>query len=82
MDSGSLDSPHKGRTGLRRVWNALLHSIAGLHAAFKHEDGFRQEVLLAALLIPAALFMPVTGTGKALMIAAVLVVLVVELLKH
>ncbi|MGH8677438.1 MAG: diacylglycerol kinase, partial [Burkholderiales bacterium] len=47
---------------------------------FKHEHGFRQEVLLAALLIPAALFMPVTGTGKALMIAAVLVVLVVELL--
>ncbi|MGH8677384.1 MAG: diacylglycerol kinase, partial [Burkholderiales bacterium] len=78
MDSGTLDKPHKGRTGLRRVWNALLYSIAGLHAAFKHEHAFRQEVLLAALLIPAALFMPVTGTGKALMIAAVLAVLVVE----
>jgi diacylglycerol kinase (ATP) len=51
-----------------------------LHAAFQHEDAFRQEVLLAVILIPAALFMPASGTGKALMIAAVLLVLVVELL--
>ena len=47
---------------------------------FRHEDAFRQEVFLAALLIPAALFMPVAGTGKALMVASVLLVLIVELL--
>lgn len=74
------ESPHKGKTGLKRVWNALLYSIAGLRAAFRHEDAFRQEVFLAALLIPAALFMPVAGTGKALMVASVLLVLIVELL--
>ena len=76
----STESPHKGRTGLARVWNAFFYSIAGLRAAFRHEDAFRQEVFLAALLIPAALFMPVAGTGKALMIASVLLVLIVELL--
>ena len=74
------ESPHKGKTGLKRVWNALLYSIDGLRAAFRHEDAFRQEVLLAALLIPAALFMPASGTGKALMVASVLLVLIVELL--
>ncbi len=52
----------------------------GLRAAFRHEDAFRQEVLLAGLLIPAALFTPASGGGKALMIAAVLLVLIVELL--
>jgi len=74
------ESPHKGKTGLKRVWNACFHSIDGLRAALRHEDAFRQEVLLAAALIPAALFMPATGTGKALMIASVLLVLIVELL--
>jgi diacylglycerol kinase (ATP) len=76
----SLESPHKGKTGLQRIWNAFLYSLDGLRAAFRHEDAFRQEVLLAALLIPAAFFMPAGGLGKALMIGAVLLVLIVELL--
>ena len=80
MDSEPLENSHKGKTGFRRVWNALFYSYAGLRAAFKHEDAFRQEVLLAAVLIPSACFAPVSGAGKALMIAAVLLVLVVELL--
>ena len=69
-----------GYDDARRVWNAMFYSIAGLRAAYRHEDAFRQEVLLAVLLIPTALFMPASGTGKALMIASVLLVLVVELL--
>jgi diacylglycerol kinase (ATP) len=74
------ESPHKGKTGLKRVWSAFFYSIDGLRAAFRHEDAFRQEVFLAVLLMPAALFMPAAGTGKALMIASVLLVLIVELL--
>lgn len=81
MDSmGGDESPHKGKTGLKRVWNAFFYSMDGLRAAFRHEDAFRQEMLLAALLIPSALLLPVSGTGKALMIAVVLLVLIVELL--
>jgi len=68
------ESPHKGRTGLKRIWNALFYSLDGLAAAF------RQEVFLAALLVPIAFFLPAGGTGKALMIGAVLLVLIVELL--
>jgi diacylglycerol kinase (ATP) len=75
-----MESPHKGKTGLTRVGNALHYSLAGLRAAFKHEDAFRQEVFLAAVLIPLALLLPASGIGHALMIAAVLLVMIVELL--
>ena len=74
------ESPFKGRTGLRRIWNAFNYSLSGLHAAYLNEDAFRQECLLAAVLIPVALVLPTSGLGKALMIASVLLVLVVELL--
>ena len=73
------ESPHKGRTGLTRIWNAFLYSIEGLRAAFRHEDAFRQEVFVAVLLIPTALFLPAGGIGKALMIGAVLLVLIVAM---
>jgi len=74
------ESPFKGKTGIQRLWNALGYSLQGMISAFRHEEAFRQESLLAALLIPTALFVPVGGTEKALMIASVLLVLVVELL--
>lgn len=75
-----MESPFKGKTGLRRIWNALHYSLDGLRDAFRHEDAFRQEVLLAAVLVPVALFLPVGAVGKAFMVASVLIVLVVELL--
>ena len=76
----SDESPFKGQTGLRRVWNALHFSLAGLRAAYLAEDAFRQEVLLAALLIPLAFLLSPGGLGLALMIGSVLLVLIVELL--
>jgi diacylglycerol kinase (ATP) len=79
-DTRPEESPHKGKTGLKRIWNAFLYSLDGLAAAIRHEDAFRQEVLLAAILVPAAFFTPAGGTGKALMVASVLLVLIVELL--
>ena len=74
------ESPYKGKTGLRRVWNALGYSLAGLKAAYLCEDAFRQEVWLAVLLIPTALLLPVPWIGRGLMVASILLVLVVELL--
>ena len=76
----SEESPFKGKTGLRRVWNALHYSMAGLQAAFRHENAFRQELLLSVLLISASFFLPVNGLGRALMIGSVFLVLIVELL--
>jgi diacylglycerol kinase (ATP) len=73
-------SPHKGKTGFERLRRAFFYSIEGLIAAYRGEDAFRQEVLLAVVLIPVALLSPVSGIAKALLIGSVLLVLIVELL--
>ncbi|OIQ93041.1 diacylglycerol kinase [mine drainage metagenome] len=75
-----MESPYKGKTGLVRLWNAFGYSLAGFRAAYKHEDAFRQEVLLATVMIPLALWLPVGHIGQALMIASVLLVIMIELL--
>lgn len=74
------ESPFKGKTGLRRLLNAFGYSVEGFKAAFKHEDAFRQEVFFAIVLVPLALYLGENATEKALMIASVLFVLIVELL--
>lgn len=76
----SRESPFKGKTGWRRVVNALGYSMDGLRAAYACEDAFRQEIWLAAVLIPLTFMLPVGWIGRALMIGSVLLVLVVELL--
>ncbi len=75
-----MESPYKGKTGLRRVLNAFFYSLDGLKAAYQCEDAFRQETLLALLLIPVALYLGPTGSERALLIGSVLLVLIVELL--
>lgn len=74
-----MGSPFKGKTGLRRVWNAFHYSIDGLRAAYLHEDAFRQEIWLTLVAIPLALWLGESGPARALMIASVLLVLIVEL---
>jgi diacylglycerol kinase (ATP) len=75
-----MNRSQKGRNGITRLWNALFYSLDGLSAAFRHEDAFRQEVLMALILIPIAIHTPTTGAGKAIMVASVLLVLIIELL--
>ena len=74
------ESPFKGRTGIARVWNALFYSIDGLKAAIRHEDAFRQELLLTLVCIPLALWLEPDAIGRALMIAVLFLVLIVELI--
>jgi diacylglycerol kinase (ATP) len=76
MDSRTL----KGRRGLRRVLDATRYSIDGLRAAWTHEDAFRQELILAAIMVPTALLLPVALLEKILLVGVVVVVLIVELL--
>jgi len=73
-------SPFKGKTGIRRLINACGYSLEGFKAAFKHEDAFRQEVFLAIVLIPLAVYFGKSAIERAMMIASVLLVLIVELL--
>jgi diacylglycerol kinase (ATP) len=76
----SLESPHKGQRGIRRLINALFYSISGLAIACRLESAFRQEIALAAVLIPTACLLPVGAVERVLLIASVLLVLIVELL--
>jgi diacylglycerol kinase (ATP) len=74
------ESPFKGKTGLQRLINATRYSFAGFVAAARHEDAFRQELLLAAVLVPLGLWLGGDGVERALLAGSVLIVLVVELL--
>lgn len=80
LESPLKESPHKGKTGLKRVLNAFFYSLEGFGAAWKHEDAFRQESMLAVVLIPLAFFLTDVPLERALMIASVLLVLIVELI--
>ena len=75
-----MKSPYKGKTGIKRLANAFTYSVAGTLAAFKHEDAFRQEVILSAVLIPLAIYLGQTPIEQALLIASILLIIIVELL--
>lgn len=75
-----MENGLKGKTGLRRVCNAFNYSVSGLCEAVRNEAAFRQEVLLAAILIPVAFFCKRSGSEKAILIGFVMLVLIVELL--
>ena len=75
-----MKSPYKGKTGIKRLLNAFKYSVAGTLAAFKHEDAFRQEVILSVILIPLAIYLGQTPIEQALMITSILLIIIVELL--
>jgi len=74
-----MENSHKGKTGLPRLINAARYSLAGLAAALRHEEAFRQELVLAAILIPSGVMLGKTGVERALLVGGVLLVLIVEL---
>lgn len=74
-----MESPFKGKTGLRRVWNAFHYSMDGLSAAYRHEDAFRQEIWLTLVAIPLALWLGESALERAMLIGSILLVLIVEL---
>jgi len=73
-------NPYKGNRGFTRAWHAMKHSIAGVRIAIREESAFRQELTLAAVLLPCSVFVPVAPVERAALIASVLLVLIVELL--
>ncbi len=77
---GPMKNPHKGRTGLTRVLYAARHSGAGLTAAWHHESAFRQELVLAVLMLPIAIWLGSNWVERSLLVGSVLLVLIVELL--
>src|SRR3989304_2581504 len=62
-----------------RVWRAVGYSAAGFRAAWR-QVAFRQEVLLAAVLVPLGGWLGRSGGERALLIGSVLLVPLVELI--
>ena len=73
-------SPYKSKGGIARIVAAAGYSAKGLKAAVRDEAAFRQELMLAAILLPSAFFVGRSTTEIILLIVVVLMVLVVELL--
>jgi diacylglycerol kinase (ATP) len=73
-------NPHKGNRGFSRAWHAAKNSWCGMVYAFQEESAFRQELLLLVILSPIAILLPVPALQKAVLVASLLMVLVVELL--
>ena len=72
-------NPQKTRSGLVRIWYATTISAAGLRAAW-FESAFRQEALLAMIMLPTAFWLSNSWIETSILIIPVVLVLVVELL--
>jgi diacylglycerol kinase (ATP) len=67
-------------TGLVRLVRAFGNSAKGFAGAWREEAAFRQELALAALVVPLGLWLGRSGVERALLVAPMLLILVVELL--
>ena len=66
--------------GVGRLMRAFGSSAKGLVGAFREEEAFRQELLLACVALPLAVWLGHDGVQRALLAAPVLLILIVELL--
>jgi diacylglycerol kinase (ATP) len=73
-------NPYKGNRGLTRAWHAFKNSLNGFRVAIREESAFRQELTLAAILLPCGVIVPVEPVSRVLLLGSVLLVLIVELL--
>ena len=80
MEAGNAAVDRYKPRGLTRVLRALGSSARGLAGAFRDEAAFRQELAFAALVIPLGLWLGHSGIERALLIAPMLLILIVELL--
>jgi diacylglycerol kinase (ATP) len=67
------------RQGMSRVLHAFFYSVEGLRAGW-HEPAFRQEAILAMLVLPGAWWLGQSWVEVVLLVGVVVAVLVVELL--
>jgi diacylglycerol kinase (ATP) len=65
---------------MQRILRAFGNSMNGFRGAFREEAAFRQELALAVVAIPLGLWLGQNGIERALLIAPVLLILIVELL--
>ncbi len=78
--SGSPASlPFKTRSGWRRPLRTIVFAWRGLRSAWRHEESFRQESVIAAVLAPLVPWLGRSWVERCVLVAAILLVLAVEL---
>jgi diacylglycerol kinase (ATP) len=75
-----MESPFKGKTGIKRLINAFGYSLSGFKVAFAKEDAFRQEVFLSIILVTVAILISNSSIELVLLIGSTLLVPIIELL--
>ena len=75
-----MESPFKGKTGIKRLINAFGYSLSGFKVAFAKEDAFRQEVFLSIILVTVAVYVSNSSIELDLLIGSTLLVPIIELL--
>ena len=74
-----MDETPRHRTGLTRVWFAVIYSLNGLRIAFTREAAFRQETCIYAPLMISLCFLPLSTVFKFILFFASTLVLIVEI---
>lgn len=67
------------QTGPARLARAFGSTWRGFAAAWRDEEAFRQECLLAAFIVPLGLWLGENGVERALLVGPVFFVLAIEL---
>jgi diacylglycerol kinase (ATP) len=80
LDYDPKANPHKTHRGLKRIWLATGHSLQGFSFAIREESAFRQELFLALLMLPWVWVFDFSLVERALLVASVILVLIVELI--
>jgi diacylglycerol kinase (ATP) len=73
------DRPDKRTTGPSRLMRAFASTWAGFRAAWREEEAFRQECLLAVVIVPLGLWLGANGVERALLVGPVFFLLAIEL---
>lgn len=77
IETAIMSKPDK--RGLPRIIDAFGYSMKGLSAAWKYEESFRQELILAVLLLPLACWLARTPVELILLVGVLFGVLIAEL---
>jgi diacylglycerol kinase (ATP) len=76
----SADPSPSKRRSFRNFFSSVEFALEGFSAAFRHEPSFREDLIFAIILTPVAIILPVNAVSTAMMLAALFLIIIVELL--
>ena len=74
-----MENRFKGKTGIKRLTNAVGYSFSGFKVAYQKEEAFRQEILLTIILVLLAFYIANNAIEIVLLIFSTLLVPIIEL---